>query len=475
MSIDLERRLTDALEARANLVRSEDLRHGTVPGHDAEPDHPRWRRVAAYTAAVAACAAAIAVPVWLTDTPRSAPEPTPAPEGWVGGIGRTGVGAQLPASRQTADVDGDGAPDTVWVRSKGRRVPGPVRVEVLLSTTPDEVRWTVLDLEAQSAGVEGAAQLDADPGEELVISTEDGSTFTDAVVDFVDGRLQQVPASEPDMLRSTTLTDGRTRTPRVEAGRLLTWTSQERLRDDTEFARVDVTWWTIGDEHGRPTLVADGRDEQCIDLTGMRFGPCLAGNVPDADFPDVSGDNPSDVVPAFLPVVETQLDIGADLRFKVDGTPAVARLTGTPDDPTLEVEVGADTLTAELGAGDPARLLDGIVPGAAGPGLLVLRETGDATAWSVWSVRDDKLVKLNVSDEAPLGSGFLETKQGFRSYHTELSKSGLLWTAIGDPSGDSEIEDVWIWSLDSGPGVVATPQSCFRFPADGSDPAFAPC
>lgn len=490
---ELERRLTAALDARAALVQPEDLRPAAPPhagpAHtgpatsrptttsEVAPIHPRWRRAGIYAAVAAACAAVIAAPLVLVDDPSDRPDQglvaTP-PEGWIGGVGRTGEAAQLQASRMTADVDGDGATDSVWVRSAGGRM-GPVRVEVLLSSDPDEVRWTLLDLEAMSAGQEGAVQLDDDPGEELVISSEDGEGFEASVVDLVDGRLQQVPAPPGDPLRSTTLPDGRTRSVRVEGGSLVSWVSQGKLADDAELARVDATWWTIGEVGGERRLVVDDEGEQCIDLIGMRFGACLAGNVPDQDFPEVGGENPSDVVPDFLPVVTRQLDLGQELDFEVAGSPAVARLAGQADSPSLEVEVGGETLTADLGDGDPARLLDGVVPGKAGAGLLVLREAGDATVWSVWSVRGGRLVELTVSDEAPFGSGFLETPDGLKGYRTDLSTSGLLWTAVGDATKASEVREVWTWSLDEGPGVVATGQSCFRFPEDGSDPTFSAC
>lgn len=176
-----------------------------------------------------------------------------------------------------------------------------------------------------------------------------------------------------------------------------------------------------------------------------------------------------------MPVVQRVLQPGEELDFEVAGSPAVARLTGQVGSPSLEVALDGETLTADLGGGGPAGLLDGVAPGKAGAGLLVLRETGDATEWSVWSVRGGELVELTVSDEAPFGSGFVETPDGLQGYRTELSVSGLLWTAVGDATKASEVREVWTWSLDEGPGMVATGQSCFRFPDDGSAPTFSAC
>ena len=456
----MERRLEAALHARAELVQPEDLRHPVLPA--ARPDHPRWQRATTYVAAAAACAAAVAGTYALSHDDRRAPEPAPAPgppEGWQGGIGRSGPAADLQAlGTGTADLDGDGALDTIWLRSSGEG-PGPVRVEALLSSTPDDVRWTLLDEQARYASHEGPAQLDDDLGEELVLSTENDSGFQYLVVDLVDGRLQEVPA--PDgALRSVSRRDGRTGTPRVVDGRLLSWRSRGPI-EGARYVRADATWWAIVEMAGMRRLVPAETGDLCLDMDYAIAGPCLAGDRPDAEPPDLSGDNPFDEVPDLLPVAG-RVAPGRTLAFEVAGAGATARLTGPADGSVLAVELGGETLTADLGAGEPARLVDGVLEGENGPALLVDR----GATWSAYAVRDGALTELYVSDEAFLGN--------VTGNRTELSDSGLLWTAV-DAIADPDVQDVYLWDLDRGPGLMPYEIACLRFPADGSDPTFANC
>ena len=145
----------------------------------------------------------------------------------------------------------------------------------LLSSTPDEVRWTLLDAPAAYAGHEGPAQLDDDPGEELAPSTEDDSGFQYLVVDLVDGRLQQVPAPE-GALRSVDRRDGRTETPRVEDGRLLSWVSRGPV-DDARYVRADATWWAIAEVAGERRLAPAETGDLCLDMIDAIAGPASPG------------------------------------------------------------------------------------------------------------------------------------------------------------------------------------------------------
>ena len=123
MSATIEDRLTAALQARAELVTSDDLRPLAVP---ATPAHAR-RRTVIVLAAAAAAVVAVAAPFVIarldgtdngsvpirppvlpppTDTTPTNPAPTTADEPADGG--------RL-VDRQQADVDGDGRPDDVRV------------------------------------------------------------------------------------------------------------------------------------------------------------------------------------------------------------------------------------------------------------------------------------------------------------------------------------------------------------------------
>ncbi len=457
---DIERRLEAALHARADLVQPEDLEVFTPLVAPAR-SHARRIRVTTYVAAAAACAAGIAGTYVITHRDASAPDPAPAPgppDGWQGGIGRTGTASDQQAyATATADLDGDGAPDTVWVRTTGAKA-GPVRVEALLSSTPDDVRWTLLDEQAVYASLESPAQLDDDAADELVVSMENGSHYEYVVVDLVDGRLQEAPA--PDgALDSGGRPGGRTRAPRVVDGRLLTWVSRGPIADDARYVRTDATWWTIAEVEGVRRLAPAETGDLCMDFFDGLAGACLAGDKPDAELPDMSGDNPGDEVPDLLPVAGR---LGIDERLDI-GDGRSARLAGPPEHPSLQVEADGETLTADLGAGEPARLVDGVLEGQAGPAVLVDR----GASWSAYAVRDGALTELYVSDEAVLGTT--------GDTRTELSRSGLLWTAVGGVADDSEVERFSQWSLDQGPGLLSHDIGCFRLPADGSDPTFANC
>ena len=176
----------------------------------------------------------------------------------------------------------------------------------------------------------------------------------------------------------------------------------------------------------------------------------------------MTGDNPGDEVPDLLPV-SGRVVTGQPLDFEVAGTGAGARLTGPADRPVLQVELGGETLTADLGAGEPAGLVDGVLEGEDGPALLVDR----GATWSAYAIRDGELTELYVSDEAVLGN--------IARTRTELSVSGLLWSAVSGVTDDPEVAQVWVWSLDRGPGLLPSSISCLRVPADGSDPDFAAC
>ena len=122
---DIETRLREALTARAELVRPEDLTRGTP---ESEPRLPWWRHPGTYLVAAAriavATVSAVALVVGssdqagrrpdLTHSPSPTPTPTTAatvtiPDSW-------DRAPQPPAGKQwSADVDGDGQPDQVTV------------------------------------------------------------------------------------------------------------------------------------------------------------------------------------------------------------------------------------------------------------------------------------------------------------------------------------------------------------------------
>ena len=120
---DIETRLREALTARAELVRPEDLTRG-IP--EPEPRLPWWRHPGTYLVA-AACVAvatvsAVALVVGSADQAgrgpalTHSPSPTPTTTATVTIPDTWDRAPQPPAGKQwSADVDGDGQPDQVAV------------------------------------------------------------------------------------------------------------------------------------------------------------------------------------------------------------------------------------------------------------------------------------------------------------------------------------------------------------------------
>ncbi|HSS68152.1 MAG TPA: hypothetical protein VLK34_06335, partial [Nocardioidaceae bacterium] len=135
MSATIEDRLGAALEARAELVTSDDLRPLAVPDR---PAHGRRRTVLVVSAA-AAGVVAITAPFVIARLASSHPDggpigplPTP-PSATQASEQPTDAGDVI--ARQQADVDGDGRPDDVRVVVTARRGGGSEGVvEVTLAS-----------------------------------------------------------------------------------------------------------------------------------------------------------------------------------------------------------------------------------------------------------------------------------------------------------------------------------------------------
>ncbi|NYG54301.1 hypothetical protein [Nocardioides perillae] len=431
MSTAVEQRLAAALEARAELVGPEHLTPSPLPdpalpgparldpgdpGDAGEPGPGAWRRRATYAAVAAAAVAVLAVPVWLADGPgerRPAPADVPAPDGWVGGTGRTGPGADLPGNRVSTDLDGDGAPDTLWLRAPAPEGPaGPVRLEALLSSDPDEVRWTVLRRAGSGAQLEGAygpggldLRLDDEPGSEVLVlfEPEGADQYGLAAVDLVGGRLVEADVDAGDTGAPFALGLDADRR-RVHFGvlddaRLVTARTREPATDEVRYRRSQAWTWDLRAPTApgeRPVLVPTPRDDVCRDDYGYGFGDCRPGSDRplDLDPPVGEGDNPSDVVPDFYPDVTRRLGPGEAFRFTSVAGAGTAGLARPEEAPRLEVELDGTAYAATLPAGLPATLVAGTVAAEAGPGFLVVRGADGETDWSVWQVRDGALVEV---------------------------------------------------------------------------------
>lgn len=174
----LEDRLTAALAARADLVQPEDLRPAQPP-----VTRRSWTRPVLYGLAAAASAAAIAAPFVVgglggegADRPAppvASPSTTPTPSPTAPA---TPSGGDVPGSEWTEayayprayDVDGDGTPDEVVVRTEGSEElpPGVRRVEVHLSS--GGVAAVLLDYDTYDLTMVEPVDLDDDGADELL-------------------------------------------------------------------------------------------------------------------------------------------------------------------------------------------------------------------------------------------------------------------------------------------------------------------
>lgn len=275
----VEDRLTAALEARAELVRTEDLRYVEPPSAPS-----RLPRLAAYTVAAAACGAAVAAPFVLgggpgdeaTDPPPATQQPTsmPAPNGDdVPGAGWT----EAYSYPRAFDVDGDGAPDEVMVRTEGAEFlpPGARRVEAHLTT--GGVAAVLLDYETYDLTVVEPVELDGEAGDEILYyrGTE---TQEMGVLALRDGALVDLAVPDDPGITSQLDERGRLRTRWVEGGELYSSRSVEggfELGDGTKRIPaeypVDVWSWDLVDGELRATAL----ERQCVRTPGSdRPVPC---------------------------------------------------------------------------------------------------------------------------------------------------------------------------------------------------------
>ena len=189
-----EDRLIAALAARADQVHAEDLRAPEVPEVPATVTF--LRRPAAYAVGIAAAAAAIAAPFVIgglgsDDSPMppatEGPSPTLAPQ--------TDIGGDWPVTyRQGFDLDGDGTPERVRLRSEpGEPLIGPrIRIESDLSGGGSV--FGVTDSGGVGVNFMDPVDLDGDGSQELMLNSRPGDGLSSdwIVVDLVDGQLVEL-------------------------------------------------------------------------------------------------------------------------------------------------------------------------------------------------------------------------------------------------------------------------------------------
>jgi hypothetical protein len=118
MSTGIEDHLTGALQARAELVQPEDLRHLTLPSATSTPI---WRRPAVVGLVAAAAVAAVVIPIVLRGD-HTVDHPLPATR------------LLAPSESLAGDVDGDGRPDRINASDGRLTLRRAVRPDLRVST-----------------------------------------------------------------------------------------------------------------------------------------------------------------------------------------------------------------------------------------------------------------------------------------------------------------------------------------------------
>lgn len=481
----IEDRLSAALEARAELVRPEDLRPAEVPS---APGTVSWlRHPATYVAAAAACAAVIAAP-FLVSSGDEGTEPSPAPSvpvepSQLAPLVDVGGDWPAPDAPRRIDVDGDGTPDVVRLRAEpGKPLIGPqARVEAELSSTGSLV-WAIIDSGGTSANIAEPAQLDDDPGLELTVY-RDGLDF--AVLDLAADRLVQptAPAS-PRLLNGTVEEQGTGRAfeSRVwfEDGALYSYLSDDSFSGEPLGTPVtypvSITSWSISE--GR--LVPSAPSRRCIDVVSVTD----SGDLPPLGDCTDSGGASGSGVPELFPEPEGLAGLGDSFELEVDGDLATVALEGTERNGT--VEEGDAELVLTLAGGETRRwavpagwapavtTVPALFPGG-GVGLLVRQEGGDNTSMTLVLIRESGLQATLTAGEVPFGNGFAGAS--LRTFRTWIAPDGVLWTRVAD-SVDTQEHTVYRWALGGtvSMGVASTLQPLLEgcFLIDTIDPASTP-
>lgn len=200
---DLETRLADALAARADLVRPEDLRHAPVV--------PLRRRVSTplIMIASAACVAIVlALALRLADTtPKADPAPQPDEPTLVlpTDVGRDWEADDL-ATPARLDLDGDGVKEKIeFLAEKTKKFDGRIRLQTVVSSTGKEA-YGIAEL-GSTIGTNALEPIDADDDgdQELVLLHEldqavVGGLYAPVLFDLRDGLLVEAIAEDPDLL-----------------------------------------------------------------------------------------------------------------------------------------------------------------------------------------------------------------------------------------------------------------------------------
>jgi hypothetical protein len=420
---DVEQRLRNALNARAELVQPEDLNLNPV----LEPPEPEvgrwWQHPSAYLLVAAVAVIVIALPLLaLAATNPGGKSRDPGPAESPTNTETMTDPTPIEVDQDTADVDGDGAPDQIRVLST--EAPDAVvpdfEVTVELSETGMTVSYDVGPASDVKLGAN--ANLDGRPGEEVVVVLEpdtiDLHRAAPVVLSLHDGELTSVLAD--DLGAGGGPGDDGTRTYWwVHDGQLWWWRSQDPVADGEESPyAVDVLKFPReavlrGVDHGTwcVTNLAATELRACGDPeppTGPGGTDGTDGqNGSATDDPDISAVDPwwEETVAGLPSSWATEGGSSGPFSADIDGDGAADDVAFSGGE--LRVDTGDGQLSAPVDGPNPS--VEGVVllDGRAAPVIVGHTTEGAAgttyASWFAYAVIGGDLVEL---DTAPLGPAF---------------------------------------------------------------------
>ena len=413
---DVEQRLRNALNARAELVQPEDLNLNPVLDPPEPEAGPWWQRPSAYLFIAAVAVIMIALPLLALaatspDSDRNPTDPATNPTG----VSSMTDPAPVQVDQESADLDGDGTPDQIRVMSL--EAPDAVvpdfEIQVELSASGETVRYDVG--QARDVKLGATANLDGRRGEEIVVALEPDSVdlhrAAPVVISLQGDELVSILAD--DLGSDDPASAGTSTYWWVHDGQLWWWRSQQPVPPGGDAAyAVEVLKFPReavlrGVEHGTwcVTSLAATRLLECGDPqppTGTA-GPDGAGtDDPVEGTVDPWWEQAAEGLPSAW---ASEGGMTGGFITEIDGAPGEDSVV--LDGNQLRVNIGERQLTSTVDGPNPE--LEGVVQldGRSAPVIVGHTTEGAAgttyVSWFAYALVGGELVEL---DTAPLGPAF---------------------------------------------------------------------
>jgi hypothetical protein len=430
MSSVLEDRLTAALQARAELVHSDELHHVLPPA--SAPARLR-RRPAVVALVAAACVVAVVVPLASRDH-HTTEQPLeldhrwpPAPDHQVPDVTLT--------DQLSGDVDGDGLPDRI-------RVSGQTLTVTLAADPGHPLTRSTPDLQ----GLVGLAAVGG-PGQAVVESIGDlvqGASWE--TVALRRGELERVPVHQDGGAARVSVVPGAATSWITPQGVLMTG-ALDPMQEGARHLAVRVS--RVDARPGHPVLTPVGR--WCWDVVDQPVPvPCPSG-VDDAYDPGPHGS-----LPTLLPWFDTARRTTTYDAWQ-DGSTSLHMEEG-PVHTTSVFKQAFDVVgtidghhvSAPAGVFDPGVLETFVDLGHGVRGLVVLN---DASSWKILSFVDDRLVTVSVTASSgvrPGATGVLDEQGAGHPVDTWIGPQGDLFSTV--QTGGIGQDELIRWQVTDGSG-----------------------